>query len=251
MTRRLVAPAGPETLLRAFGDVGLRYALLRQWEDRPEAAHPSKDADRSRTSRCEILVDPDALDELDATARRLGLVDVSALPDTRVLATSRGHGWRVVVRRRLRYGGRRGWLSTGEDEGRILRRAVGHGAVRIAADPDRLVHLVLHGLLSAGGFPDRARQDLTDLVGRLRADPTSAGRAAERVQVELAPAVDWGELLADIVRSRWDRLLARRHRLRWQLWLRSPVASGARLVGGGVRGSMPAVEIAGARVTSC
>jgi len=88
---------------------------------------------------------------------------------------------------------------------------------------DELVELVLHCILDLGSFPDARRRRVSELMTHLRSDPPAAGRAAERVQQELAPALEWSALIAAVVQERWEDLLGRRRRLSRHLLWRSPL----------------------------
>lgn len=227
--RRSRTAQGPESFLRALGQAGVSYAVLRGW--------PSTHAPGARANgrggpgtTLEILVDPADAVALDEVARSHGLdADASRSRGARHYTSK---AWSARVRSELRYGESTAWLGTGETEERVLHRARSVDGVRVAAAADRLVDEVLHCLLDLGAFPGQNRRSLTETVGRLRADPPAAGRAAERVQQELAPALPWSDLLADILHERWDALLARRGRLRIRLWRRAPLATARRYLSG-------------------
>lgn len=143
-------------------------------------------------------------------------------------------GWTVRARWELRYGAKVPWLGTNEPEARVLRRAEVIQGVRVAAIADQLVDTLLYCLLDLGAFPSAYRRSLSEMFATLRADPPAAGRAAERVQQELAPALTWSDLLADILHERWNGLLRRRGRLRLHLWRRAPLLSTRRYLAGRV-----------------
>lgn len=130
---------------------------------------------------------------------------------------------------RLLYGGTGTWLATGECEGAVLRRAVRTDGVNVLAPADELIDLLLHCTLDLGELAEPDRRRLSELMAELRRDPPSAGRAAERTQRELAPAITWAELLDDVVHERWDAILARRGRLRLHLVARGPLGAVQRL----------------------
>lgn len=221
--------------LRDLGDGGLRHAALDDWRWLAPRARGerSRNGDRATVPFLDLLVAADDLEALDVTARRRGLVvEEGAGGRGRTYQIEDGERWRLRACARLRYGGARAWLATGADENHLLRRTEEVDGVRLLAPSDRLVHLVLTCLLDVGAFPVPHRQELIELMERLRADPPRAGRAAERVQQELAPALDWSTLLADIVHGRWTDLLDRRRALRLRLWRREPIASTVRWLRG-------------------
>ena len=129
-------------------------------------------------------------------------------------------------------------LGTGEAEERILGRAVSIDGVMRPSPADELIDLLLHCMLDLGRFPEEHRIRLSQIVAGLRNDPPSAGRAAERTQQELAPAITWDALLADVLHERWDELLSRRSRLRMHLLTRQPVAAILRLASPRARGRL-------------
>lgn len=226
-------------LLRDLGEGGVRHAALDDWRWLASRAlgERSRNGDRATVPSLDVLVADDDLEALDVAARRRGpVVDEGAGGRGRTYEVEDGERWRLRARSRLRYGGARAWLATAADEDHLLRRAEEVDGVRLLAPSDRLVHLVLTCLLDIGAFPVPHRQELIELMERLRADPPRAGRAAERVQQELTPALDWSTLLADIVQGRWTHLLDRRRALRLRLWRRAPMASTARWLRGGERG---------------
>jgi O-antigen/teichoic acid export membrane protein len=139
-----------------------------------------------------------------------------------ILARERGTlRWLAVTR--LVYGG--GRLGTAESEARILERAVSMEGVTRLSPADELMDLLLHCLLDLGEFPAQHRSRLKEIVRHLRTNPSAAGRAAERTQGELAPALTWDGLLDGVLHERWDDLLARRHRVRMRLFARRPMES--------------------------
>lgn len=222
---------GAVSFLRGLAERDLRFAVLHR-------SHSPGEDDSGGVSSWEILIDPDHRSALDAAAHS---VDLTPHAGPRGEPRSyEGSGWRIDVRTRLRYGRRVEWLTTGVDEKDVLRRAEPVGGIPMVAPSDRLVHLLLRALLSVGSLPTRYRHELATLMEELRARPTAAGRACERVQQELAPAVDWGDLLADIVLERWDDLLARARPLRALLWRRAPVASTLRYARTRCLGDAPA-----------
>lgn len=185
-----------------------------------------------------VLIERDDLGAVEQVARQLRLApQPSASPFERSWVTNGNcrSSWRLSVLGELAYGGVAPCLVTGEAEHRVVARRQRRAGISVAAPSDELVDLVLHCLLDARAFTPQSRRRLVQLMSALRADPPSAGRAAERVQQELAPALTWSQLLSDIVGEGWDRLLARRRRLAWQLALRSPLGTLQRLVVGLVR----------------
>jgi hypothetical protein len=125
----------------------------------------------------------------------------------------------------LRYGRRFPALTTSESPDRILRRGYALHGIRRAAAPDELVDLLLHCLLDVCAFSLSHRRYLSLLVRALRAEPVSAGLAAERVERELSPSLPWHDLLAAVVQERWDDLLARRRRIARQLLMSQPLST--------------------------
>lgn len=217
-----------KAFLHALTASGVAYAVLRDWGTTREGA-PAHPDGRSESS-LELLVHRDALVEIDELAGRHGLVGSSV--EGKHTYRHSVNGWTVRARWELRYGAKVSWLSTDEREERVLRRAeVVHG-VRVAAITDQLVDTVLHCLLDLAALPSAYRRSLSEMLATLRADPPAAGRAAERVQQELAPALTWSDLLADILHERWNELLSRRARLRLHLWRRAPLLSTRRYLAG-------------------
>lgn len=232
------APTVGRTALDFLGDVGragVRYAVLEDWRWLPARVQGerSRNGDGTPVPCLDVLVAPEDLDRLDVVGRGWGLVAVDGGSGAiRTYEPETGKRWRLRVRSRLRYGKAHPWLETGAAETHVLRRAVDLGGVRLLAASDRLVHLLLHCLIDLGALPVSHRQELVELMEQLRSDPPAAGRAAERVQQELAPALEWSTLLADVVHGRWDDLLARRSGIRRHLWRRSPIASSVRWLRG-------------------
>ena len=200
---------------------GVRYALLGE-----------------TSAETRFVVAPDDLPRFVAVARECGFRGISAEGSRSLTFELAGEpsATRLVVMTRLAYGRRVGWLGTGEREERILRRAGSGGGRSVAAPQDELVDALLHCILDLGAFPPDCRFQLTTLMARLRRDALAGGRAAERVQQELAPALTWDEVLAAIAGERWDDLLARRRALRSRLLLRAPASSARRWMAGRLRG---------------
>lgn len=203
-----------DSLLRELAAEGLMYAVIRQ-----------------RETRLDLLVAVEDLSGFEVVGRRLGL-RVSA--DAGVAVEARLEGdpdLLVVATSQLAYGSGLGRVDTPEREERVLRRAAVTDGVRVAAPQDELFHTLLHCILDLGAFPEEDRRRLRELVARLRGDPVAAGRASERIQQELAPALTWSGLLADLLHERWGALVDRRRRLRLHLALGSALRSPARLLG--------------------
>jgi O-antigen/teichoic acid export membrane protein len=91
------------------------------------------------------------------------------------------------------------------------------GASAVTSADEELLDLVLSCVLERGAFRPDDRARARELMAELRSRPTDAGRAAIRVEQELAPALPWSDLLAAIVGERWDALLERRAALRRHL----------------------------------
>jgi O-antigen/teichoic acid export membrane protein len=179
-----------------------------------------------------VLVRDDQLAMVEEIAHRARLSPVPARVGFERLWTSNGEGsegaserLRIAITTSLVYGRGRKCLRTGPQETPVLRRRRAHAGVALASACDELMDLVLHCVLDVGVFADAHRRRATQLVAELRADPPSAGRAAERFQQELAPALPWSVVLADVLHGRWDDLLARRARLARHLVRRAPLAT--------------------------
>jgi hypothetical protein len=221
---------GKAALFRNLEARGIAWALVGAFARGPSGENGAASQRPTQSAGEEIRVltilvaeaDRPALREI---ARAAGLRRADRRGDDPV--THVGEGTWVTVTSRLRYG-RRGWLGAQEHVERILRRAREERGVRVLHPADALVHTLLLCILDLGRFPEEDWRRVTGLMARLRADPPAAGRAAERVQQELAPALTWGELLADVVESRPDALLARRRRLCWRLLAGAPVESSLR-----------------------
>jgi O-antigen/teichoic acid export membrane protein len=87
------------------------------------------------------------------------------------------------------------------------------------------VELVLRCVLDSGSFAEADRRRAAELVAQLRTDPVVAGRVAELVQRELAPALSWSAMLAAVVQERWDDLLERSRPLARRLRRRRPATA--------------------------
>ena len=129
----------------------------------------------------------------------------------------------------LRYGSRAPWLATREPEERILGRALTKDGIPVLAPQDEMVDILLHCLLDLDAFPSRYRDRLKTILALLRRHPPSSGAVAERVQRDLAPALEWGDVLACIEQDHWGTLLARRSRVRRHLFVADPTRSMLRL----------------------
>ena len=227
-TRSIAAPSGLVPLLREATAASVSYAVLR---GRDALFGPEPSAGRTPTAT--VLVDEGDRAELERLAERHGLTNHPHPSGDLTILGGAPHDEDeprqiLHVTTRLRYGGRHRWLTTGFDESRLLRRAELVGDVRVVSLADELVDALLHGLLDLGAFPPDERHRIRDLMRRLRNAPVLAGRAAERVQQELAPALGWGWLLAAIVTEQWDAILDRRPAVRRHLARRAPLSSAGR-----------------------
>ncbi|MGE0160268.1 MAG: flippase [Gemmatimonadales bacterium] len=130
---------------------------------------------------------------------------------------------RVDVTTALLYGRPRKCLGSGPHEKLVLRRRQHRSGAALASACDELMDLVLHCVLDLKSFPEAHRERVAELIAAMREDPPLAGRAAERFQQELAPALPWASLLAWVRADRWDEIVARRGRIARHLARRSPV----------------------------
>ncbi|HET9949827.1 MAG TPA: flippase [Longimicrobiales bacterium] len=223
-TESPVAARALGALLEAAAAAGIEHALLRA--DSPEAdpLEGGASAEAARAREVEVLVAGAHIERLESLAERHGVAYRRALePGPRTPAEAGAPV--LVLHTRLRYGGAGGWLSTGYPERWVLARARTVAGLRRPSAPDDLVDTLLHCVLTLGEVPEAQRRRLERLVAELRSDPPAAGLAAERIQQELAPALTWDALLADVLHGRWDPLLARRARLRFHLLVRRPAGS--------------------------
>lgn len=219
------APPDAAELLREATEESVSYAVLRGREVLfgPDA--------RGRSSTVTVLADARDVFSFERLAYRHGwTVGRSAAGDLELYKNGADDGTctRVNVVDGVRYGGRHRWLTTDCEVGRQIRRADLVESVRIVSLADELVDALLHCLLDLGAFPPAERRRVRDLMRRLRERPVLAGRAAERVQQELAPALGWGWLLAAIVTEQWEAILDRRGAVRRHLARRAPVSSAGR-----------------------
>jgi len=230
--RRWLADSRLSSLFGELESEGLEYALVRESD--------------SGVTRLLLLLPEGGLQTLDAAARRQGLLRVEGNREPSVVYVSepkggQGEGYEraadfgpapihLTATSELRYGRRCGWLRSREREARILGRARWIGRVRVVAPADELVDTLLHCIIDLGSFPPPHRDRVQALMAHLRQDPTSAGRAAERVQQELAPALTWSDVLADVVHGRWDALLRRRRNLLLRLLSEAPWRSSLRWI---------------------
>jgi O-antigen/teichoic acid export membrane protein len=178
-----------------------------------------------------VLVRDDQLGMVEEIAHRARLSPAPARGGFERLWTSNGEDGegsserlRIAITTALLYGRRRKCLGTGPQETPVLRRRRERAGVALASACDELMDLVLHCVLDLGTFEVAHRRRATELLAELRADPASAGRAAERFQQELAPALPWSVVLADVLQDRWDDLVARRARVARHLVRRAPLA---------------------------
>jgi O-antigen/teichoic acid export membrane protein len=180
--------------------------------------------ERSEPGEMRVLVRESQIGAFEEIARRLRLESIPVRDGLERLWTSNGDAaperLRIAVTTALGYG--RLGLGTGPHETPVLRRRRELSGVSLASSSDELMDLVLHCVLDLGSFPEAHRARIATLLAELRADPPAAGRAAERVQQELAPALSWADLLENVVEGRWDELVSRRARLARHLMRRSP-----------------------------
>ena len=99
------------------------------------------------------------------------------------------------------------------DGARAVAATLEEDGVAVAAASEELIDRVLHCVVELEEFPQPQRERIRQLVSGLRASPVEAGKAAIRIEQELAPAVPWSDLLAAAVEDRWDGLLSRRRDL--------------------------------------
>ena len=219
-----------EELFRELDEHHIAYVIMRGGE----ALRAGSGGD------LRVLVRPSDVETVEEVAHRLRLAPAPEPSDGERAWITNGDPRvapvRISATGALRYGphGRR--LATGEPDHRVIGRRRMRAGVAVASPWDELVDLLLHCLLDVHGFTAEHRARVAELMGELRSDPPAAGRAAERVERELSPALPWSELLADVIHERWDRLLGRAGALERQLLRRSPLAATARaLVGPGGR----------------
>jgi O-antigen/teichoic acid export membrane protein len=213
--------AHAEELFGALGRAGVRYALLDRTEEVVSSGLVAE--------VLECLVHPEDRVDFAACTRRAGL------GTHRIVAggLSVHHDGEeptliVTARSDLFYGRRERCIETGAREDLVIERGqIVDGVSRLAAS-DELVHLVLTCLLDREAFTVRDRARLGALIRAVRSEPVAAGRAAERVQAELAPALPWAVVLSLVLHERWQELLDHAPALRRQLLVAAPVGTATR-----------------------
>ena len=212
-------PHPADALLDELEASGVRYALIR--DSGGSVGH--------RDEAVDLLLATDDVPALETCARACGLERAGGDGAPLIYRDDReypeGGGPTVRVRTEMAYGRHFPWLRPAERTESILRRARPRGgAVRVSAG-DELIDLVLRCVIDEGEIAEAHRCRLGLLLEELREDPATAGRAAERVQRELAPALTWDRLVACIACEDWDGLRDRGGALRRRLLEGSRVAS--------------------------
>jgi O-antigen/teichoic acid export membrane protein len=211
-----------EALFQALDERSLSYLVIRGHERGP----------RSVGTELRVLIAPEDLDRAADIARSLHLTPEDGRQDGGHAWSTNGNGEarkRLSVRftTTLHYGD---GIRTAEPDRLVLGRRRRNDGLAVAATSDELIDLMLHCVLEARDFQPEHRARVAALMSDLRAHPPDAGRAAIRVQTELAPALSWSDLLDDVVHERWDDLLARRGTIVRRLRRRWPDAVVGRLV---------------------
>lgn len=207
----------------------LQYCVLR----RPGA--PGVRAGRPRG--IQLLVHPDDAPEVEREFLGAGFLlfppNAPGIRSHLLGRPGRDGRWKQIdVRTGLRYGRRTGAFRTAEAGSGLLERRVRRGGVWRPSPDDELLDLLLHGLLDRARISGALAERLGRLLHELRRCPPLAGRAAERTQFELAPALTWERVVGDVEEERWGALAARRHALALHLARRQPGGTLARSVGG-------------------
>jgi O-antigen/teichoic acid export membrane protein len=217
--------AHAEKLFRALGRAGVRYALLDRTEEVVSSGLVAE--------VLECLVHPEDRADFAACTRRAGL-GTHRIVDGGLSVHHDGAEPTLIVTARsgLFYGRRERCIETGAREDLVIERAtIVDGVSRLAAS-DELVHVVLTCLLDREAFTVRDRTRLAALIRALGSEPVAAGRAAERVQAELAPVLPWAVLLSLVLHERWQELLDHAPALRRRLVLATPVGTASRWLAG-------------------
>ena len=236
------APQGLlEEVLGALDQAGLRYCQLR-----------GDGGDRGRQREIDLLVAAPDLGRFERIVSRLGLERLRAW----------GHGghrffvgfdrdagrWlKLDVVTSLRYGGPSRAFITSACDGFLDRR------VRVGEswrpDPgDAALGLALHAVLDKRSFKGLHREELRRLREVIDGEPARRTRAAKQFQRALGDALGWTELSDTIVAGTWDRLLAKRRRLAWEIFRRDPVGCARLWLGGqGARLLRPLLVLFGRR----
>jgi glycosyltransferase involved in cell wall biosynthesis len=183
----------------------------------------------------QVLVEPENASALKERLLAKGFLTVptgNGRVHTRMVGpTPGGSGWICVeALTELRYGRPMALFGTSESTGALIRRSRCDASVSVLSPDAEFVDLLLHGLLDRGQFSPALTHHLQALMRALRDRPSLAGRAAERVQFQLAPAITWDGLVRDVTAGDWDRLLRRRRSLALRLGRAAPLRTLARLV---------------------
>jgi len=214
-----------ERALAVLAGRGIRFAVLRE----PEARH----GESGVTPReVDVLVAPGDMARTARILERFGFAETPAwghAPHRFFLHfdSRRGTWTKLDVVHDLRYGRSIRCIRAGDPAG-CLRRAGRDGRMSAA---DELVTLVLHCVLDRGRFAARHQRRITGLLRGLRAGPSAASDAADRVRRQLGPALEWEALARAVEAGRWDELAGRRTALLRQLLRRDPAATGRWLLG--------------------
>jgi|GEM_PF-31262 len=230
------ATAGENGGADSLGDVEpaldgkrLRYCVLR----RTGAPWPEKEA----SSGVDLLVHPD-----DASALEREFLERNFLLFPPAGSGYRSHllgrgvregEWDLInVRTELVYGRPVPCLRGSQPTRRLLKRRVRRKGRFVLSPEDELVDLLLHALLDEGRIDAAEGLRLQRLIGELRRCPPLAGRAAERVQFELAPALTWEDLLHRIQEGEWHALRRTRRALALRLARSEPLRTLGRVLAG-------------------
>ncbi len=250
----------PSAVREALDRGGVRYCVLSRPATRKVRAPavkptsldgmgPARILTPSPVDVTTVLVHPEDLAALESYLEEDGFL---LFPGADVMCrshllgrSSKARGClRVDVRTELRYGLAR--LAPAEPESHLLRRTRRKEGVPVLALEDEVVDLLLHGILDTGGAFSSTAPALRACVEELRRRPVHAGRAAERIQRELAPALTWDALLHDVGEERWSALTQCRSALKRRL-IKGEMSRGlARGVGAALRVMFAPVGSSGA-----
>jgi glycosyltransferase involved in cell wall biosynthesis len=181
-----------------------------------------------------LLIEPENAPALEEKLLGKGFLlmplDLGGIRSRLVGRAPDGSGWVCVeVRTELLYGKPTPFLSAPEDVKRMIRKRRCGGTVSVLTPDADFVDLLLHALLDRERISPAVGHQLQALMGALRDRPCLAGRAAERVQLELAPAITWDGLVRDVTEGNWDALLRRRRSLAVRMARSAPLATLVRL----------------------
>ena len=174
-----------------------------------------------------LLIEPENAPALEEELLDKGFLllplDLGGIRSRLVGRAPDGSGWICVeVRTELRYGRPTPFLRAPESVAKMIRtRRCGSMVSVLTPDAD-FVDLLLHALLDRGRISPSVGDHLQALMQALRDRPCLAGRAAERVQLNLAPAITWDELVRDVTEGNWDALLRRRRSLAFRMARSAP-----------------------------